>query len=194
MVHILAMTKLSCRTCLIEVGETLYQLISRILCFQFCGTFITHLPPHKFRVIIKSGCEVVFHDIKCTLDLHPDQTIFQLDVANVFNSVSRGVIFQKLRVASGDIIHIIPYVRAIYAFESSLFYNHPNHEGNVTIIPFAMGTCQGDPLGRALFVLAHFRALCSITDCFSSCLFSSIMDDIHIIHPPSIISSTYEHF
>ncbi len=115
-------------------------------------------------------------------------------MANAFNSLSRRVIFQKFRVASGDIIHIIPFVRAIYAFESSLFYNHLNCEGNVTIIPFAMGTYQGDPLGRALFVLAHFRALCSTTDYLSSCLFPSIMDDIHIIRPPLIVSSTYEQF
>ncbi len=100
-----------------------------------------------------------------------------------FNSVSKGVIFKKLHVAGGDIIHIIPFVRAIYAFESSLFYNDCNHEGNVTIIPFAMRIYQGDPLGRALFVLTHFRTLYFTSNLFFSCLFPSIMDDIHIISP-----------
>jgi hypothetical protein len=74
-----------------------------------------------------------------------------------------------------------------YAFEFPLFYNHHKHEGDVTFIPFAMGTHQGDLLGRALFALAHFKALCSITSHFPSCLFPSIVDDIHIIGPPSII-------
>jgi hypothetical protein len=29
------------------------------------------------------------------------------------------------------------------------------------MIPFAMGTYQGDALGGALFTLSHFKALCS---------------------------------
>jgi hypothetical protein len=57
-----------------------------------------------------------------------------------------------------------------------------------------MGTHQGDPLGGALFVLAHFKALHSIANFFPFCLFPSIVDDIHIINPPSIVSSTYKHF
>jgi hypothetical protein len=68
-------------------------------------------------------------------------------VANTFNLVLRGAIFQELCVADGDIIQLIPFVLAFYAFEYFLFYNHRNREGDVTIIPFAMGTRQGDPLG-----------------------------------------------
>jgi hypothetical protein len=107
--------------------------------------------------------------------------------------MSRRVIFQKLRVVSGDNIQLIPFVRAFYAFESHLFYSHHNHENDVTIIPFAMGTCQGDPWGRALFALTHFKVLPSIANHFLSCLFPSIVNDTHIIGPFSI-ESTYEHF
>jgi hypothetical protein len=108
--------------------------------------------------------------------------------------MSKRVIFQELRVIGGNIIQFIPFVRAFYAFESPLFYNHHNHEGNIIVIPSIMGTRQGGPLGRALFILAHFRALCSITNHFPSYVFSSIVDDTHIISPPSIVSSPYEHF
>jgi hypothetical protein len=72
-----------------------------------------------------------------------------------------------------------------------MFYSHHNCEGDVIIIPFAMGTHQGDPLGWALFALTHFRALRSIANDFLSCLFPSIIDDIHIIGPLSIISFVY---
>ncbi len=65
-----------------------------------------------------------------------------------------------------------------------MFYNHCNCEGEVIIIPFAMGTHQGDPLGEALFAIIHFRALHSITNCFPSCLVPSIADGIHIISSP----------
>jgi hypothetical protein len=32
-----------------------------------------------------------------------------------------------------------PFCTTFYAFESLLFYNHPNHEGNVIVIPSTMG-------------------------------------------------------
>jgi hypothetical protein len=115
-------------------------------------------------------------------------------MANAFNSMSRGVIFLKLRATSGDIIQIISFAHAFYAFESPLFYSHHNCEDNATIIPFPMGTHQGDPLGETLFALAHFRALCSIANHFPLCLFPSIADDNHIMGPPSIISFANEHF
>jgi hypothetical protein len=61
--------------------------------------------------------------------------------------MSKGVIFLKNCATSGDIIQLIPFIHALYAFKSLLFYSHRNCEGDVTIIPFAMGICQGDPLG-----------------------------------------------
>jgi hypothetical protein len=97
--------------------------------------------------------------------------------------MSRGVIFQELHVASGDIVQLIPFVHAFYAFEFPLFYSHHNREGDVIVILSAMGTHQDDALGKTLFALAHFKALCSIASHFPSCLFPSIADNTHIIGP-----------
>jgi hypothetical protein len=108
--------------------------------------------------------------------------------------VSEGVIFQKFRARGGDIIQFIPFIRAFYAFKSPLFYNHHNYEVDVTIIPSAMGTRQGDPLKGALLVLTHFKTLRSIINHFPSCLFPSIVNDTHIISPLSIVLYAYEHF
>jgi hypothetical protein len=69
-------------------------------------------------------------------------------MATTFNLMSRKVIFQKLHATGGDIIKVIPFVRAFYAFEFPLFYSHHNGEGDVTIIPSAMGTHQNDPWGE----------------------------------------------
>jgi hypothetical protein len=115
-------------------------------------------------------------------------------MANVFNSMLRWIIFQKYYVTNGDIIQFIPFVHTFYAFESPLFYSPHNHEGDVTIIPFAMGIHQGDFSGETLFTLTHFKALRSTTHHFPSCLFPSIVDDTHIIGPLSIVSFGYEHF
>jgi hypothetical protein len=106
----------------------------------------------------------------------------------------RGVIFQELCAIGGDIIQFIPFVRAIYAFEFPLFYNHHNCEDDVTIIPSTMGTYHGAPWGGALFVVGNFRALSSIASHFPFYLFLSIANDTHIIGPPSIVSFAYEHF
>jgi hypothetical protein len=109
--------------------------------------------------------------------------------------VSRKVIFEELHAIGGDIIQLIPFVHAFNAFKSFLFYNHHIHESDVIIIPSAMGIRQGDlGGGGALFALAHFKVLCYTTNHFPSCLFPSIIDDTHIISPPSIVSSAYEHF
>jgi hypothetical protein len=114
-------------------------------------------------------------------------------VTNVFNSVSRRVIFQKLHAINVDIIQLIPFVRAFYAFEFPLFYNHRNCENNITIILSIMGTHRSDLLKGALFTLTHFKALYSTTNHFPSYIFPSITNDTHIIGPPLIVSSTY-HF
>ncbi len=81
-------------------------------------------------------------------------------------------------------MQLVSFFRVFYAFDSPLFCNHHNRESNVIIILFAMGTCQSDPLGRALFTLAHFGVLHFTTSSFSSFLCPSIVDDTHVIGPP----------
>jgi hypothetical protein len=71
---------------------------------------------------------------------------------------------------------------------------HHNRESDVTVIPFTMGTHQGDPFRRALFTLTHFRALHFIANDFPSYLFPSIVNDTHIICFFSIVSFAYEYF
>jgi len=73
-------------------------------------------------------------------------------VINAFNLVSRRVIFQEFHALGGNIIQLIPFV---HAFEPPLFYGHHNCDGDVIVIPSAMGICQGDLLGGALFALRH---------------------------------------
>jgi hypothetical protein len=44
--HLLTMTKLLSKVRPIIVGEALYRLISRALCFQLCDAFATNFSPH----------------------------------------------------------------------------------------------------------------------------------------------------
>jgi hypothetical protein len=65
-----------------------------------------------------------------------------------------GFIFLKLHIIGWDIIQLIYFVCAFYAFEFCLFYNHCNRESNDIITPFAMGTYQNNLLKNTLFTLA----------------------------------------
>jgi hypothetical protein len=127
----------------IAMGEKLYGLTSCILCLQFHDAFVAHFSSHQFGIATKGGCKTMIHGIMCILDLHLDWVVLQLDVGNAFNLVSKGVIFQELRATGGDIIQLIPFVHAFYAFEFPLFCNHHNHEGEVTM-------CHGNPLRWSL--------------------------------------------
>jgi len=114
-------------------------------------------------------------------------------MANAFSSVSRGVIFQELCIIGGDIIQLIPFICAFYAFKFLHF--------TIIVIVKVMSQSSHLPwgfvkmilVGGALFALAHFRVLHSTINHFP-CLFPSIANDTHSISPPLIISSTYEHF
>jgi hypothetical protein len=54
--------------------------------------------------------------------------------------------FQELYIASGDVVQPIPCVYTFYVFQSLLFYNNHNYEGDITMIPnLIMGTHQTTP-------------------------------------------------
>jgi hypothetical protein len=72
MTRFLSMIKPLGRVCPIIVGQTLYQLTSRVLCFEFHNAFATHFSPHQFEAVIKGDCEVIIHAIKCALYLYPN--------------------------------------------------------------------------------------------------------------------------
>jgi hypothetical protein len=111
----LAMTKPLDGVHPILVEETLYRLTSCTLCFQFHDVFATHFSSHQFRVAIKGGCVAIIHGIRCTLDLYPNWVVLQLNVANAFNSISRGVIFKNF-------MH-----RVETSLNSSLLFVHSMH-------------------------------------------------------------------
>jgi hypothetical protein len=94
----------------------------------------------------------------CTLDLHLDWVVFQLDVANALIWCEDRSYFKNFVSQVETSYNSSPLFVHSMHFEYPMFYSHCNHESNVMVIPSTMGTCQGDPLGRALFILTHFRA------------------------------------
>jgi hypothetical protein len=68
----------------IVVHEVIYWLVNRALCLYFCDVFFIHLSPHQFGVAIKGGCEMVVYDVWVILDIHLNQVVIHVDVANIF--------------------------------------------------------------------------------------------------------------
>ncbi len=73
-----------------------HSIDSQVAPYAFnCDTLVTHFSLHQFKIAIKNTCEILIHDIKCTLELHSTR-LFSSYFANAFNSMSKRVIYQKL--------------------------------------------------------------------------------------------------
>ncbi|KAL2643240.1 hypothetical protein R1flu_010827 [Riccia fluitans] len=167
----------------IAVDEVLYRLVSCSLGFQFRKTLANHFSPLQFGVVTHGGCETIIHGLYATLDLHPDWIILQFDIRNAFNTISQEALFCELRVATGSLDQLFPFVHSFYARRSPLYFSHCSCEDEVSLLSSESGTCQGDPLGGALFALAHLHALRIVASKHSLCLFPSLADDTHIVGP-----------
>ncbi len=117
----------------IVIVKTLYWFMNYTLCLQFQDAFTTHLSTHQFGIITKSGCETIIHGIRCTLDLHLTRCS-PTQHNKCLNSMFRRIIFQELCATNSNIIQLIPFVHAFYAFESSFYHNH-NCKDDVMVIP-----------------------------------------------------------
>jgi hypothetical protein len=53
-------------------------------------------------------------------------------------------------------MQLVPFVCAFYAFESPLFYNHHNHESDVTVVPFNMEIHWGDFFKKGTICISTF--------------------------------------
>ncbi len=178
----------------IAVGETLYWLMNRVLCLQFCDVFVFHLSPYQFEVVVGGGYEVVLHGIWATLDAHLDWVVLHVDIANAFNTISRKTIFQELRATRGLIVTTFLFVRSFYGLHVPLYFNHHSSSRALFVILFSMGTCQGDPLVGPFFTFVHFCTLHYFSRVFPSCLFPSLASDTHIFGPTHVISFAFNHF
>ncbi|KAL2613433.1 hypothetical protein R1flu_025125 [Riccia fluitans] len=63
--------------------------------------------------------------------------------------------------------------------------------GDINTLFSQMGTCQGDPLGGALFALGHLCALRSTTVDHLLCIFPSYVDDTYIAGPVDAVLLTF---
>ncbi|KAL2649469.1 hypothetical protein R1flu_017597 [Riccia fluitans] len=171
----------------IVMGEVLYRLVARTLGFQFWEALADHFSPLQFGVAMREGCETIIHGLRAILDLHPDWVALQVDIQNAFNTISQEALFHELRVATGSLDQLFPFVCFFYACPSPLYFSHCSLEDEVTLFSSESDICQGDPLGGALFALAHLRVLRTTASEHPLCLFPSLADDTRIVGPPEAV-------
>jgi len=78
--------------------------------FSTLRCVLFHLLLHQFGVAVRGICEVVVHSIQAILNVHLDWVVLQVDMVNAFNSISHNDIFQKLRVARGQLFLFFLFV------------------------------------------------------------------------------------
>jgi hypothetical protein len=83
------------------------------------------------------------YGIQIVLNIHPDWVVLQMDVENAFNTISKKVIFEKLCVVGGQLFQLFLFVQSFYAQWVPLFFNHHSHMGDLLVIHYLEGTCQG---------------------------------------------------
>ncbi|KAL2629177.1 hypothetical protein R1flu_013863 [Riccia fluitans] len=131
----------------IAVGEVLYRLVASSMGFQFREAVADHFSPLQFGMATRGGYETIIHGLWATLDLHPDWDIFQVDIKNAFNTVSREALFRELRAATGSLDKLFPFVHSFYAHRLPLYFSHCSHEDEVNLFLSESGTPSGRSFG-----------------------------------------------
>ncbi|KAL2631235.1 hypothetical protein R1flu_015921 [Riccia fluitans] len=129
--------------------------------------------------------------LRVTLDLHPDWVVLQVDIWNAFNIVSWEALFSELRAAIGSLDQLFHFMRFFYVRHLLLYFSHYFCEDEVSLLSSESGTYQGDPLGGALFALAHLCALRTMASEHPLCLFPSLADATHIVGPLEVVMPTF---
>ncbi len=136
MTHFLAMTKPFGSVCPITIGDMLCWFTNYGLCLQFLNIVVTRLLAPIWN---NHQRHVWNYNAWHSMCLRPSFRLSCLPIQHGkhFNSMSKGVMFQKFCVISGDIIQFVPF---IHTFEFLIFYSHWNYENDVIMIASTIET------------------------------------------------------
>ena len=131
----------------IAVGEVLRRIVSKVACGSAPGRVgQEYLRPIQCGVGVPGAAECVGQAVQ-RLTQHPpssDWVLFQADIINAFNMVSRQAILEEV---SAQAPPLLPWTRTCYGSHSHLVLDG-------VLLPSARGVQQGDPLAPFLFALA----------------------------------------
>jgi hypothetical protein len=145
-------------------------------------------------VLTRSKCEIVVYGFCVILDLHLDWVVLHVDVNNALNFVSQTTIFQELQYFTSTLDKFFPFLQRFYGCPFPLYFLQAFLFRDFTIILSKSSTQWGDPLGGMLFILTHLHIFHPITTTHFTCVFSSFINDMHIIDHVSSVVLAFSHF
>ena len=133
---------------------------------------------------VPGGVDIMVHTVQVAMERHPEWACGTVDIKNAFNSVSRGVMAQRVIELFPE---VWPYFATCYGDVSQLLFGVRDADGIVRrrFVESADGSHQGDPrLGCLLFGLVLHPVL-------EECLrvhprleaIDAYCDDIHLLGP-----------
>ena len=153
----------------IAVGCTLRRFVCAIATRRAISATSRYLRPIQLGVSVSGGCEAITHAVRSYYENSHDEStvLFQMDLQNAFNVVSRRAILDSVRSHCPD---LVPLVTLLYGQPFPLTWNN-------RIIMSSAGVAQGDPLGPVLFCLVFQTLLNRIADEIPHALIVAYIDD-----------------
>lgn len=130
----------------IAIGLTLRRLASKLLLSKINDKIKLE---NQFGIGFQNGMDTVIHATRLASKLfavEKDFAIFQMDIINAFNTISRNLFMEDLKA---DYDELFPFVNWVYGNNPVLFIH-----GTKETVCSSNGVQQGDPLAPFLFSVA----------------------------------------
>ncbi|KAL0224658.1 hypothetical protein RCL1_002570 [Eukaryota sp. TZLM3-RCL] len=158
----------------IDVGESLFRLLSMLIFKRITNTARSHLSPFQFGIGTIDGASIESLTSELFFLSNRSYYILNLDFKNAFNSVKRYAIFLALQ---SSFPYILPFFYHFYGSAAPLDFNEHT-------LYSTSGVRQGDPMGPFHFCLAIHPVLVALQCRFPNIRIVTYMDDISLIGSP----------
>lgn len=172
----------------IAIVECLYRIIARALLYEHRDALRSFFARDQFAIATPAGCEALALGARCLSEAYPTHAFLQLDVTNVFNTISRSTVLESIR--DSHLVTVFPFVRSFYYFATPLHYVCRATRHVVSLLS-TIGTRQGDPLSGVLFVFGLHTALSRVQARTPAALICTYEDDIMVHGPPKVLPAAF---
>ena len=166
------------------MGSVWRRLASKVICSMLQPKFSTFLAPNQLGVAVKSGSEVLIHQVDLLYRAGKNMknfVILKIDWKNAFNSIDRQLFLDAIYEHFPEIYN---YIASMYGVKGRLkFGKH--------FIFSEEGTQQGDPMGPLLFSIA-LKLLIDKLDSKNLTLNKWYLDDGNIAGKVKFVANAYK--
>ena len=131
----------------IVVGEAIMRQTGRVMVLTNSVRFRTFFQPYQFGVGVPGGAEQIIHSTRLAVQAHPGWVVFQADLSNAFNTISRTLILNEL--FEQGFHDMIPYYFLNYGQSANLSLRLA--DGSTAWFSSCEGVHRGDPVAPFFF-------------------------------------------